>query len=229
MKLIAYLRVSTVGQAREGLGLPTQERMVRSWCQDHGHRLFGIVSENGKSGTLDETERPGLLEVLTAVRDGGAEGIVVTSLDRLARSLTVQEAILGRVWGLGGSVFTVDQGEVLRDDPDDPMRTALRQIQGVIAELDRRLIVKRLRNGRATKKANGGYAGGGQRYGLRAEGGALVEDDHEQPIVELVLQLRQEGASYREVCAALEERGYHPRRASRWQPEVVRQIVLRGG
>jgi hypothetical protein len=33
---------------------------------------------------------------------------------------------------------------VLQDDSNDPMRTALRQVVGVFAELDRRMVVKRL-------------------------------------------------------------------------------------
>ncbi|MCA1702756.1 MAG: recombinase family protein, partial [Actinobacteria bacterium] len=51
------------------------------------------------------------------------------------------------------------------------MRTALRQMVGVFAELDRRMVVKRLRDGRAAKAGTGrkvtgsypyGYAGAGQ-------------------------------------------------------------------
>ncbi|HEV2928352.1 MAG TPA: hypothetical protein VGW74_06645 [Propionibacteriaceae bacterium] len=48
-------------------------------------------------------------------------------------------------------MFTTDQGEVLRDDPDDPMRTAMRKMAGVMYELDRRLVVPRLRRGRRLK------------------------------------------------------------------------------
>ena len=74
---------------------------------------------------------------------------------RLARALTVQEAALAIAWQAGGRVFTADTGEVLRDDPDDPMRTALRQVVGGVAELDRRMVVKRLRDGRAAKASTG--------------------------------------------------------------------------
>ncbi len=41
------------------------------------------------------------------------------------------------IWRDGGHAFSDDQAEILRDDPDDPMRTALRQMQGVFAQLDR--------------------------------------------------------------------------------------------
>ena len=57
-------------------------------------------------------------------------GVVVYNLDRLARKLTVQEGVLATVWDRGGSVFSLgDGGEVQQDDPDDPMRTAMRQMR----------------------------------------------------------------------------------------------------
>jgi DNA invertase Pin-like site-specific DNA recombinase len=226
-RVIGYCRVSTAGQVTDGLGLPTQERLVRAWAKQHGSRLIRIVSENGRSGTLAEAQRPGLLEALEAVSAADATGIVVTSLDRLARALTVQEAVLGKVWALGGRVYTVDAGEVLDDDPDDPMRTAMRQMAGVFAQLERGLVVKRLRDGRATKRARGGFDGGGVPYGKRVDGAELVVDEVEAVIVARVKQLRAEGSSLREVCAVLEAEGFHPRRAERWHSDVVRRIADR--
>lgn len=61
----------------------------------------------------------------------------------------MQETILALAWRDGGHVFALDQGgEVLRDDP---VRTAMREMAGVFAGLDRRMIVKRLRDGRKAK------------------------------------------------------------------------------
>jgi hypothetical protein len=61
------------------------------------------------------------------VRDHEAEGVVMRDLDRTARTLTVQEAVLAQLWSLGGHAYVVtDQDEVPQDDPDDPMRTAWR-------------------------------------------------------------------------------------------------------
>lgn len=53
---------------------------------------------------------------------------------------------------------TCDLGEVRRDEPDDPMRTAIRQVMGTFAQLDRALLVKRLRDGGAAKARAGGHA-----------------------------------------------------------------------
>lgn len=227
MKVVGYARVSTIGQAKDGLGVPTQERLIRAWARKEKHRLVRIVSENGKSGTLEETARPGLLEVLTAIRRGEAESVVVTSLDRLARALTVQEGVLAKLWAMGAEVYTVDGGPVPRDDPDDPMRTALRQIVGVFAELDRRLIVKRLRNGRMTKANRGGYSVGAPRFGWRAEGGELVTDPEEQATIKRMRSLKRKGMSLEGIAATLNSEGLRPRRGLKWYAKTVSRVLVR--
>src|ERR1022692_3620033 len=180
MKLTAYLRVATAGQVKDGLGLPTQERLIKAWAKASGHRIVVVRRDEGVSGANGIDTREGLPLALADVRDKRADAVVVSSIDRLARVLTVQEAILGMVWKLDGKLFTVDGGEVTPDDPDDPMRTAMRQMAGVFAQLDRAMVIKRLRNGRQTKAASGGYVGGAPGYGVRAEGKTLVADEAEQ-------------------------------------------------
>src|SRR5205807_6454348 len=119
--------VSTVGQAEDGLGLDVQAEAIERFAGAGGHTVVATWSDDGLSGAKEAAEREGLTSALAAVEDG-ADGLVLYKLDRLARALTVQEAVLAQVWRGGGRVFTVDLGEVLPDDPDDPMRTAMRQM-----------------------------------------------------------------------------------------------------
>ncbi|MFI2764293.1 recombinase family protein [Streptomyces echinatus] len=116
--------------------------------------------------------------------EGRADGILAPNLDRLARELTVQEAVLSYVWALGGRVFTAGHGEHLEDDASDPMRTAMRQMRGVFHQLDRGLIIKRLTEGRAAKGERGGYAYGAPRFGQRVDDGELTDDEREKAIAE---------------------------------------------
>ncbi len=129
-RAIGYVRVSTERQAEKGSSLADQERLIRSWARTHGYRLVAVHSDEGVSGTCDAVDRRGLTAALETLRGGQAEVLVVLTLDRLARSLTVQEAVLSHAWKAGAQVFTLDAGEVQQDDPDDPMRTALRQMMG---------------------------------------------------------------------------------------------------
>jgi DNA invertase Pin-like site-specific DNA recombinase len=227
-KVIGYIRVSTEKQVKDGYGLADQEKQVRAWCKRHGYVLVRIIHDDAKSGTLEAAERPGLLAVLKAVRGHEADGVVMRDLDRIARTLTVQEAVLAQLWKLGGHAFVVtDAAEVPQDDPEDPMRTAMRQMAGVFAQLERAMASKRMRNGRAAKAEAGGYAYGGPPYGWRAEGGGLVRDPAEQAVRERMRELRAGGASYARIADALNAEGV-PARRGRWHPQTVARALERG-
>jgi len=230
MRLVAYIRVSSNGQL-DAYGPDTQRSDIRRWAKANGHR---VVAEHvdAITGKADATDRPGLTEALRQVRKPPqADGIVVGRLDRLARALTVQEAILALVWREGGRVFATDSGEILQDDPDDPMRTAIRQMQGVFAQLDRATTVKRLRAGRLAKAAAGKHASGPYPYGYAGAGNGRERDAaplaSEQVIVGRIVALRASGASYRAIAAALDAEGLRPRRADSWSAMAVRNVALR--
>jgi DNA invertase Pin-like site-specific DNA recombinase len=227
MKLTAYLRVSTAGQVKDGLGLPTQERLIRAWAKASGHKIVAVRRDEGVSGANGIDTREGLPLALSDVRDKRADAVVVSSIDRLARVLTVQEAILGMIWKLDGKLFTADGGEVTPDDPDDPMRTAMRQMAGVFAQLDRAMVIKRLRNGRQTKAERGGFAYGSPPFGWRAEGHELVAVPDEQAALARIRELRAAGNSVRAIAEQLTGEGFTPKRGGRWHPETIRRILAR--
>jgi DNA invertase Pin-like site-specific DNA recombinase len=234
MELIAYTRVSTRGQADDGYGLDVQEGAIRRWAEANRHVIVRLCSDAGVSGAKDAADRPGLSEALDLLRPPPkATGLVVARLDRLARRLHVQEVALGLAWRAGARVFTVDGGEVLEDDPDDPMRTTIRQVIGAFAELDRKLIAKRLKDGRRAKAAAGRHAVGDYAYGTRGAGTGrdrdAAPDEAEQQAVARIVALRSEGRSYRDIAGVLDGEGFKPRRAEHWSPMSVRNVATREG
>ncbi|MPY34103.1 resolvase [Streptomyces adustus] len=231
MRIVGYKRVSGLGQVNDGFGLAIQDTALRGWAKTNGHKLIRIEEDEGVSGAKEAVDRPGLSAALLAVQEGEAEGLLVPKLDRLARALTVQEATLAFVWRAGGRVFAADSGEVLQDDPDDPMRTALRQVVGVFAELDRRIVVKRLKDGRTAKAKAGRKAVGSYAFGTHGQGKGRDRDaaprPDEQLAVARILELREAGDSYRVIAAALDAEGLKPRRAAQWSAMSVRAVVQR--
>jgi DNA invertase Pin-like site-specific DNA recombinase len=227
MRLIGYIRVSSTNQV-EGAGLEVQRRALRQYAKRAGHRLVRIEADEGISGTKGFEDRPGLARALETIKQGRADALLVFSLHRLARSLSVQESTLGYVWRVGGRVFAVDMDEILKDDPDDPMRTAMRQVLGTFAQLEKSLVVMRLRSGRKVKAENGGYAVGRPPYGWRAEGKELVPVEQEQKVIKRVMELRGKGASLRGIAATLESEGHRPRSGehfdSGWLSRLVRRL-----
>lgn len=197
-------------------------------------RVATVHVDRGLSGKLGPDDRPGLAAALVAVEQGDADGVVVHRLDRLARELHVQEAALARAWAAGGRVFEAVEGEVPRDDPDDPYRRFVRQVMGAAAELERGMIAARLRTGRRRKRERGGYTGGpAVPFGQRVEGegrdARLVADPAHASTVATILQLRRAGLTLAAIANRLNAEGLAPARGARWYASSVRCVLQRAG
>lgn len=229
--MVAYIRVSSDGQL-DAFGPDTQKDAIRAWAKEHRHQVVHWCTE-AVSGKTDHLDRPGFNCAVEEIKAKRADGLVVLHPDRLARQLHIQEAALAYVWKLGATVFAVSGGEIKQDDPDDPMRTFIRQVLGAVAEYERSMVEKRMRDGRKTKAATGKKAVGQYAYGTRAVGKGRDRDagpdDGEQAAVRRIVDLRGEGRSYREVAAVLDAEGLRPRRAASWSAMSVRNVAVRAG
>jgi DNA invertase Pin-like site-specific DNA recombinase len=228
MKLAAYVRVSPDAEVERGRGTGVQKKAITRWAKTHRHRVAVWTADEGVSGADGVDTRVGLYEALEAARSGKVGGLVIYDLDCLARALHVQEAALVQVWEAGGKVFSVaDRGEVPRDDPHDPMRTAMRQVCGVFALLERSMLQKRLIDARRAKAERGGYPGGIPPFGWRLEGENLVEDPAEQHVVARMLALWAEGGSTRSIADALNAEGVPTKQGKQWSNVRVWHVLKR--
>ena len=140
--LIGYARVSTLEQ-----DLTAQ----RDALERLGVSAERIYVDHGLTGT--NRERPGLREALAACRDG--DTLVVTKLDRLARSLPDAREILGDLTrrevklSIGGSVH----------DPTDPVGRLLFNVLAMVAEFESDLIRLRTQEGMRIARAKGRLRG----------------------------------------------------------------------
>lgn len=140
--LIGYARVSTNAQ-----DLTAQQNALRDAGVDPG----SIYTDHGYTGT--KRDRPGLGKALAACREG--DTLVVTKLDRLARSLPDARDIAdeltrkGVALNIGGSVY----------NPHDPVGKLLFNVLGMVAEFEADLIRARTREGMAVAKAKGRLRG----------------------------------------------------------------------
>lgn len=229
MRVVAYVRVSGAGQI-DAWGLDRQEAAIRQAAERDQYEIVGWERDEGVSGTLDATERPGLRAAMDRIGND-AEGILVADVDRFARALHVQEAALAVVWKRGGHVVTATRGLVDMDDPEDPGRKFLRQVMGAVVELEKGNIVKRMRQGRNAKAATGRKAVGAYAYGEQATGKGRDRDagpnPAEQEAIDVIMGLRAQNATYRDICELLTLEGYRPKRGGRWHPMTIQRIEER--
>ncbi|GAA5189518.1 transposon Tn552 resolvase [Arthrobacter sp. Hiyo1] len=140
--LIGYARCSTSSQ-----DLTAQRNALSAAGVDPD----AIHVDHGFTGT--KRDRPGLGKALAACRDG--DTLVVTKLDRLARSLPDARDIAdeltlkGVTLNVGGSIY----------DPHDPVGKLLFNVLGMVAEFESDLIRARTREGMAVAKAKGKLRG----------------------------------------------------------------------
>lgn len=202
-KVFGYVRVSGKSQV-DGDGPERQSAAILKFCQQHELGLVYTAQELAVSGTVEGLDRPALnnlLHLLDGIREehpGAVLGIVVERLDRLARDLMVSEALLGELRRRGIKLFAADQGALidLATNDGDPMRKAIRQIMGVMAELDKSMLVKKLSEARKRKREATGRCEGAKPFGHKPT---------EAPILRYMLQLRETGNSYQQIANALND------------------------
>jgi DNA invertase Pin-like site-specific DNA recombinase len=228
VRVVGYVRVSTTQQAL-GESLEAQEQAIREWAEAAGHVIVKILEDGGRSGKLAEADRPGLLSALELLEAGEADGLVVHRLDRLARALHVQEAVLARAWLSEAEVWeALGARLVLQDDPDDPMRTFVRQVMGAANQLEASMTRARLQSGRRHKESRGGYGGGFVRYGWAVVGqgkdAKLVEVEAEQAVLKRMRRLRKRH-TLRGIATKLNAEGVTAKGGGPWRHTSVRSAL----
>ena len=146
---VAYIRVSTEGQRRSGLGLDAQREAIRLFAEREDLELVGleaddmrfVETETGKGhDALDR--RPKLRAALAEARHRDGP-VVVAKLDRLSRDV----AFVSRLMAEKVAFIVAELG--IDTDP------FMLHIYAAVAEKERRLISERTRAGLARLKARG--------------------------------------------------------------------------
>ncbi len=142
-----YMRVSTLDQHPE-----TQLYDLRQLAQQ---RSFQIVREYCDKISGTKSKRPGLDQLLADARRGQFEVVVVWAGDRIARSVRHYLEVLDEFSRLGIEFVSLRENI----DTGGALGRAIVVIVGAIAELERNLIIERVRAGMRRAKLEGRHIG----------------------------------------------------------------------
>lgn len=217
-----YLRVSGKGQVN-GDGFDRQEAEIWRYASKHGYQILTVYRDEGISGTTDEADRPAFQAMVADILRNGTRTVIVEGLDRLAREYRVQEALLIYLASKGITLINARTEEDITEAVmADPMRKALVQIQGVFAELEKSLLVKKLRAARDRKRAETGRCEGRKVYHTTPEGQAALAE---------IKRLRRKPRgttrrmTYAEVAAALNAKGLKTSIGREWTLQSVQDFL----
>lgn len=217
MRAVSYIRVSTVGQAVDGVSLEMQRAKVRAWASLHDAEIVAEYADEGLSGK--RADRPGLVSALShAKREKAA--LVVYSLSRLSRSTLDTLQLTTDLEKSGCDLVSLSE----KLDTSTPAGRVVFRVLAALSEFEREQLAERTRGAILHLKAKG------QRYGsiphgFRDEGGQLVKDGREAEIVRLVQSLRARGLSLREISDELAKRGAFNREGRAFNPKSVASML----
>lgn len=220
--IIGYCRVSGLGQCKEDKdGFERQGVAMEKFCAANGYDLQAVFMERGVSGTTDETARPAFSEMVTMMLGNCCRHIVVENLSRLAREYRIQEQLLFYLATKKIDLISADTGEnITQSMLADPMKKAVIQIQGIFFELERSMLVHKLRVARQRMKAKTGRCEGRKPFG---------QNEREMTVLNRAQELRREGCTIKEIVLALNCEGLKPKNESaRWHPTSLGRILRRG-
>ena len=226
-KAVAYIRVSTVEQASEGVSLDAQERAIRSYCEMRGLELVKLIRDEGVSAGKPLASRPGGAELLKQIRDKTIGHVVALKLDRIFRN--VQDCLsVTSDWDKQGiALHLIDLGGQSLDTTSAMGKFFLTMLAG-LGELERNLIGERTSMAMQYKKSAHEFTGGREAaYGWAlAEDGVHVQPNPaEQAIIRLTRELREQGLSLRAIGRSLAGRGMVPRGGQSWHPNTIKSLL----
>ena len=230
-RFVSYLRVSTDGQGRSGLGLEAQRQAVAAHIDQAGGKLIAEFQEveSGK-----RADRPQLAAALAACRTRRAV-LVIAKLDRLARNARF---LLSVVEGSGeaGVVFCD-----LPTLPPGPVGKFMVTQLAAVAELEAGLVGQRTRAALAAAKARGTRLGNPRLQPGTPATAAAARVAWAERAQARSAELRAaldglraegavpEGASLRQVATALETHGVRASQGgAKWSAAQVRRVLAGG-
>lgn len=143
--IYGYARVSTNGQAKDGNSLEAQIKTL----QENG---AAKIYQDRFTGT--KLHRPQLDKLLNQLNPG--DTLIVTKLDRIARSAVQGTQLISELLGRGVKVNVLNMG-VMDNSPNGKL---IRTIFFAFAEFERDMIVERTSEGKEIAKLSAGFREG---------------------------------------------------------------------
>jgi DNA invertase Pin-like site-specific DNA recombinase len=133
-----YARVSTLNGSQDP---SMQTRELEEYCERRGWQIHDIYVDNGVSGKKDS--RPQLNRMMQDAHERRFNAVVVWRFDRFARSVSHLLRALETFNALGIQFVSLSE----QVDTSTPTGKMVFTVLGAVAELERNLIVERVRAG----------------------------------------------------------------------------------
>lgn len=229
MKAVAYIRVSTDEQVRNGQGLDIQENEIKEYCKKNKIELVKIFEDAGISGAKED--RDGINKLLEYVKDkgNGIDVVITQKLDRLSRDTMFGLFIRKELKKADVELISVKEENI---SGNDPIQNLMQTIVFAFAEFEKEQIARRMLSGRREKakekkeKASGNCPIGYKyQYNEQGKNPVVVVDENTAPIVKRIFSEYLRGYSLQKIADRLNAEGITTQRGNKWSKIAVHRIL----
>ncbi len=209
-KALLYARVSTTMQVEDGVSLDVQERTLKQAGEMYGFTETELVKEEGRSGK-NVSGRPKLIDALNRLDRKEADALIVTRIDRLARSTKDFLDIVDRANKNNWRLILLD----LNLDTSTYQGRFVVTIMSALAEMERGIIAERAKDIHKDRRERGVVWG-------KDMGPKQVISP---AVAEQIKLKRTLGHSYQAIADSLNQQGIPSARGGSWYASSVKNIV----
>jgi site-specific DNA recombinase len=219
LQVVGYSRVSTSGQAENGISLQAQKAKIEAWAEANDTKIIGFYQDNGVSGT--KADRPGLNEALKVVEQHRAV-LVVYSLSRFMRSTRETLRIAERLRKAGANLVSLSE----RIDTTTAAGKMVFRMLAVLNEFETDQLSERTRAALDYRRQQGKKLGGIVPFGYEADAeGRLSENPEEQLIIRRIKRRAKAGWSYSRIARTLNKEEVLTKTGRPWFPQTVKNVI----
>lgn len=216
-KAIGYIRVSTSGQAMDGVSLDAQRAKIKAWAVANDYELIAIHEDAGITGTSMD-KRPGLQAALAATGKGMA--LVAYSISRIARSTADMLEIATGLEKRGADLVSLSE----KIDTSSAAGKMVFRMMAVLSEFERDQISERTTAALSHKKAKR------EKYsalplGYADQAGMLIPVDEELRVIAEIKDMRGAGLTLRDIAANLNARGIVGKRGGKFFASTIKAVL----
>ena len=222
IRVAIYVRVSTQEQAKEGYSIGEQTDRLKKFCEAHDWLVVNVYTDAGHSGA--DTNRPALQSMLSDIRSGKIDKVLVYKLDRLSRSQKDTLTLIENEFLPHNTDFE-SMSEKL--DTSTPQGRLFLGILAAFAQLEREVIKERMSMGIAARIKEGKWKGGGHvpfGYDYEPSLDKLVVNEWESMIVKEIYDMYLQGIKINSISNKLDEIG-HALKNGKSDPRRIKYIL----
>jgi DNA invertase Pin-like site-specific DNA recombinase len=214
VQAFGYLRTSSaanVGQDKDSD--KRQRQAIQDYARQAGITIKGWHYDAAVSGADRIEDREGFTAMLAAIAANGARTIIVETASRFARDLIVQETGFQKLKEMGITLIAADSPGSFQDST--PTAEFIRQVLGAVSQLEKAMLVAKLKGARDRKRATGVKVEGRKSYAEREGGEELIA----------AARALNDGRSLRQIAADLAEQGYLNSKGKPYQAKSVATLL----